>query len=65
MNEFVNPEHIICFNCEHYLVGGTCLAFPDGIPVEIWKGQNRHEEPLKEQENDLTFEEAVDEITED
>ncbi len=25
---------------------GRCQAFPDGIPMEIWMGRNRHLEPV-------------------
>lgn len=37
----------ICLYCKH-LISGTeekCDAFPDGIPYEIWKGDNDHKKP--------------------
>ena len=26
--------------------GHSCQAFPDGIPVEVWLGELRHDQPL-------------------
>jgi len=34
---------------------GSCKAFPEGIPIEILKGENKHSVPLDEQENDIVF----------
>ncbi len=52
-----NQDKIICDLCKHSLIRHyTCLAFPDGIPEEILKGENRHSTPLAEQENDIIFE---------
>lgn len=35
-----------CALCRHWLVGTrTCLAYPDGIPDEVWSGRNDHREP--------------------
>ena len=49
-------DNIICDLCRHSLIRHyTCLAFPDGIPEEILKGENRHSKPLPEQKNDLIF----------
>ncbi len=58
-----------CFKrkCKHYLgviqPDGTeqtetnnCLAFPNGIPVEIAYGNNKHLKPLPNQGNDIVFE---------
>ena len=51
------PDNIICDLCRHSLIRHyTCLAFPDGIPEEILKGENRHSKPLAEQDNDIIFE---------
>jgi hypothetical protein len=37
-----------CTSCKHYIYGlstnGICSAFPEGIPEEIWRERNRHEE---------------------
>lgn len=50
-------DNIICDLCRHSLIRHyTCLAFPDGIPEEILKGENRHSKPLAEQDNDIIFE---------
>jgi hypothetical protein len=35
----------LCTFCKHYQKGGTCQAFPDGIPPEALY-ENRHMEPL-------------------
>ena len=58
-----------CFKrrCKHYLgilqpdrsEGSEvpyCEAFPKGIPEEIAYGDNEHDEPLADQENDIVFE---------
>jgi hypothetical protein len=52
-----DQDNIICDLCRHSMIRHyTCLAFPDGIPEEILKGENRHSKPLAEQENDIIFE---------
>jgi hypothetical protein len=38
----------------------SCEAFPDGIPGEISYGRNKHLRPLKDQKNDLVYEEDMD-----
>jgi len=49
-------ENFICFNCKHNIPGKPgCEAFPDGIPEEIMM-TNKHDKPLKDQENDLVYE---------
>ena len=49
-----------CGNCKHYIGEGLCTAFPNGIPKEILNGENNHEEPLPEQDDDIVFEEKDD-----
>lgn len=50
---------LICNKCKHFRnIGGGCDAFPDGIPDEITSGENLHSHPLKDQENDIVFEEG-------
>lgn len=38
-----------CFYCVHHsdmeISERKCPAFPDGIPLEIWNGQNDHTSP--------------------
>jgi hypothetical protein len=50
----------VCSSCKHqYDViekGRTCKAFPEGIPDEIWLGENKHLKPLPDQKNDIVFE---------
>ncbi len=38
----------ICSNCKHVdmRVRMKCAAFPGGIPLEIWKGENPHQLPV-------------------
>ena len=49
----------VCMICRHYYnweVGGmNCKAFPDGIPDEILEGGDPHSKPLKDQDNDIVF----------
>jgi hypothetical protein len=42
----------VCNLCKHFSVRSSidsgipvCDAFPEGIPVEIWKGDNKHTKP--------------------
>ena len=34
----------ICTFCRHHKIGSDrqCAAFPNGIPMEIWLGRNKH-----------------------
>jgi hypothetical protein len=35
----------VCTYCKHFIIEAgkrSCKAFPDGIPLEIWLGLNRH-----------------------
>jgi len=46
----------ICINCKNYDWNKNyCLAFPDGIPMEILGGDNDHSKPLADQGNELIF----------
>jgi len=52
------PISEVCFFCRHLYSPGVdrkCKAFPKGIPVEIWVGDNPHTEPLPDQGNDYFF----------
>ena len=42
----------VCNLCKYFSVLGTidkgihiCTAFPNGIPDEIWRGENKHTKP--------------------
>ena len=49
-----NPETFICFKCIHQRpYSGGCNAFPEQI---IFK--NKHNKPIKEQKNNIVFEEG-------
>ena len=34
-----------CEDCERYLAGQTCEAFPDGIPQIVYSGEFVHNKP--------------------
>lgn len=39
----------VCSLCTHLdlkSAGRTCKAFPEGIPMDIWLGKNKHTEPF-------------------
>jgi len=47
----------VCSYCR-YLInkpGRVCKAFPDGIPMEIWLGENKHNRPFSG-DNGIRFE---------
>ena len=50
----------VCSHCAHWFVepGAKCKAFPNGIPVEIWEGRNKHTEPY-EGDHGIQFEQKV------
>ena len=53
-----NPETFICFKCIHRRpYSGGCNAFPIDIPNEIIF-KNKHNTPIKEQKNNIVFEEG-------
>ncbi len=47
--EFEIPRYSdVCGYCIHLRRGGqdrVCDAFPDGIPLPIWLGENNHQQP--------------------
>jgi len=49
-------ENNLCKNCKNYTGDLQCLAFPIKIPVEILLGDNDHDKPLPEQDNEIVFE---------
>lgn len=51
--------NLLCISCKNYDKSYFCKAFPDknGIPNEIANGKNNHSKPLKDQKNDIVFEE--------
>jgi len=46
----------LCPNCIHYFGNLKCFAFPKGIPKEILTGNENHEKPLLNQDNNISFE---------
>lgn len=53
---------LVCFNCKHFrLFQQGCDAFPDGIPDEITTGENKHKDPLPNQDNSIVFEQLIEE----
>lgn len=54
----------VCSHCKHLDLkskGNVCTAFPEGIPDEIWLGQNDHKKPY-EGDNGITFERYINNI---
>jgi len=43
---FISP---VCNSCKHFHLEdikiNSCDAFPEGIPEEIWRGDNDHKKP--------------------
>lgn len=48
--------YCINLNKKDINVPGTCKAFKDGIPLQIWLGKNDHTKKYPNQENDIVFE---------
>jgi len=49
----------VCTYCRHLLLmgkGRKCKAFPAGIPMDIWMGDNNHTQIHPDQENNIVFE---------
>lgn len=53
-----------CHSCKHYIITGDiiprCKAFPDGIPMEIFREEVEHTKPYKN-DNGIVFEEKITE----
>lgn len=56
-HEIYMPYKASCSNCKNGfdLINLACVAFPKGIPDEILSGDDKHEEPLKDQGNAVVF----------
>lgn len=55
----VPPISEICVNCINLIdsgIGRKCRAFPNGIPLIIWNGENDHTSRV-EGDNGILFEE--------
>jgi len=52
----------VCLTCSNYtdfdekIEKFTCLAYPDGIPLEIQSGKKEHDKVLKGQFDDFIYE---------
>lgn len=53
----------VCTYCQHYNIedveNHTCIAFPDGIPRDIWLGKNDHTKPYPG-DNGILFEKVTE-----
>jgi len=49
-----------CFECAHYRLGGSCPAYPDEIPDEIFRGYVQHDVVLPGQTGEWVFEAPPD-----
>lgn len=57
----MEATNLVCFKCKHFRrFEGGCDAFPEGIPDEITGGDNPHNKPLPNQDNDIVFEPVTD-----
>jgi hypothetical protein len=52
----MNEHSVSCTTCKYNNFDGTCLAFPEQIPLYISAGQIAHDRPIKGQENDIVYE---------
>lgn len=51
----MEANSLVCFKCVHFdEIGGGCKAFAE-IPESITSGANKHDKPLKGQDNDIVF----------
>lgn len=50
----------VCAYCKHGRDDGTCIAFPDGIPIAILGGMQHHDAVQVDQTGGATFEQATD-----
>src|SRR6187431_3179926 len=63
----------ICLSCKHFLgyalvshlQPGSCQAFPQGIPVEIWDQQDPHQEVRGDELSGIIYEQAPGEFAAD
>jgi len=45
-SDLVSQFSDTCFSCKHWDIGlRACSAFPEGIPLPIWMGENDHTTP--------------------
>lgn len=59
MEEIIEQKNPVCLSCKNYLGGWKCKAFNE-IPIEILRGENEHEKPLPQQDNDIVYEKIKD-----
>ena len=57
MKNIINE--VVCFGCRNLIKYPKCKAF-ELIPQFIRDGENPHDKPLPEQDNDIVFERVED-----
>ena len=39
------PPIPMCYKCRHYAAFEACVAYPNGIPAEIFRSEHDHRQP--------------------
>ena len=61
----IREHYPVCTRCVHLRSGGTCAAFPEGIPRKVWRGKSAHLTPIRGQVGDIVLMVATEQDAED